>query len=253
MSHLLKHVAEHLRLSATREEKTLPSYDELPNFKNYPGCAWEVWGSKDQLGTVNLLTDAVVKRAAEEIKTGRAISLNWPIQFPSKPAFGRAIPEHKAWIKPGGAGVRDDELHINTQSGSQWDGLKHFPVVEHQVLYNNTPVESLPKGGLNFPDPSNIDPEVIKLGIHNWAQHGICGRGVLLDLVRFYTKNGKDLPYDPWTSHAIPLVDLEACAREQGVTFRRGDILVLRVGFIQKYFKTTLEEKDALRERTETL
>lgn len=47
-------------------EKPLPTFDELPAYKNFPGCAWGVWGPDDQLGTVNLLTDEVVKKAAEE-------------------------------------------------------------------------------------------------------------------------------------------------------------------------------------------
>ena len=47
----------------------LPTFDELPKYKNFAGCAWGVWGPNDQLGTVNLLTDEVVQRAAaEEIK-----------------------------------------------------------------------------------------------------------------------------------------------------------------------------------------
>jgi hypothetical protein len=51
------------------EEMKLPTYDELPMFKDMPGCAWSLWGEKDQLGTVNLLTEEVVARAAnEEIK-----------------------------------------------------------------------------------------------------------------------------------------------------------------------------------------
>lgn len=49
--------------------KALPMYDELPPFKNFSGCAWQVWGEDDQLGTVNMLTDEVVqKSAAEEIR-----------------------------------------------------------------------------------------------------------------------------------------------------------------------------------------
>lgn len=46
----------------------LPSFDELPNFHEFTGCAWGVWGEGDQLGTVNLLTEDVVKEAAKEIK-----------------------------------------------------------------------------------------------------------------------------------------------------------------------------------------
>ena len=52
-------------------DKKLPSFDELPRFHEFTGCAWDVWGKGDQLGTVNLLTDAIVKRAAqEEIRYG---------------------------------------------------------------------------------------------------------------------------------------------------------------------------------------
>lgn len=49
-------------------ERPLPAFDDLPAFKDFPGCAWEVWGKDDQLGTVNLLTDDLVKEASKEIK-----------------------------------------------------------------------------------------------------------------------------------------------------------------------------------------
>ena len=52
--------------STFSSEKPLPTFDELPAYKNFPGCAWAVWGPDDQLGTVNLLTEDVVKKAAEE-------------------------------------------------------------------------------------------------------------------------------------------------------------------------------------------
>jgi hypothetical protein len=44
----------------------LPAFDDLPLFHEFVGCAWDVWGKGDQLGTVNLLTDEVVRRAANE-------------------------------------------------------------------------------------------------------------------------------------------------------------------------------------------
>lgn len=49
-------------------DKKLPTFEELPNFHEYTGCAWEVWGKDDELGTVNLLTEKVVAEAAKEIK-----------------------------------------------------------------------------------------------------------------------------------------------------------------------------------------
>ncbi|KAF9445766.1 hypothetical protein P691DRAFT_251987 [Macrolepiota fuliginosa MF-IS2] len=235
--------------------KKLPTFDELPHFKNFSGCAWGVWGPDDELGTVNLLTDEVVARtAAEEIRTGKRVSLNWPINFPERPLFQRKSPEVKMLVRAGSsAGMpRDDELHINTQSGTQWDGLRHYGVVEHQVFYNNTPAATLPLGINAHPNPTAIGGDHKKLGIQNWATHGICGRGVLLDIVSHYTKNGAPLPYDPWTTYAVTAPMLEAVAKAQGVKFRDGDVLLLRVGFMQKFSRVSQSERDALHERPET-
>ncbi|KAI0355185.1 hypothetical protein OH77DRAFT_1425248 [Trametes cingulata] len=237
---------------ATTERK-LPTYDELPKFKDFSGCAWEVWGKDDQLGTINLLTDDVVSEAAKEIRSGKAICLNWPIQFPDKPAFGRIPPKHEIIFKADRGAVHDDLLHINTQSGTQWDGLKHFGLLKHGLFYQGTPASFFKNGEIRIEDPTDIDPELIKFGIHNWAQHGICGRGVLLDMVKFYSEaNGGRLPYDPMTTHAVPAADLIACAQKQGVTFRRGDILLIRVGFIQRYYGGTQEERNSIAQKPET-
>ncbi|KAJ3002800.1 hypothetical protein NUW54_g5649 [Trametes sanguinea] len=54
------------------------------------------------------------------------------------------------------------------------------------------------------------------------------------------------------TTHAIPASDLIACAEKQGITFRRGDILLLRVGFIQRFCSTTQEERDSIADKPET-
>ncbi|EIM82290.1 uncharacterized protein STEHIDRAFT_102776 [Stereum hirsutum FP-91666 SS1] len=242
-------------------EKPLPSFDELPKYRNFVGCAWDVWGPNDQLGTINLLTEGVVKRGAqEEVRTGKTVALNWPINFPAKPFFNRKAPEHRTWMKA--FTVRDDELHINTQSGTQWDGMKHFPLIEHEMCYGGVPARSLPDGQISFNGPGTVDPELIKLGIHNWAQHGICGRGVLLDLVGFQSSQVSssttspfsppsalaNLPYDPWTSHPIQVSELLACAQSQGVTFRRGDILLIRMGFIRRFEEASVEERERLSE-----
>jgi hypothetical protein len=47
-------------------DMTLPAFKALPHYKNYTGCAWGVWPADDELGTVNLLTEDVVLRAAKE-------------------------------------------------------------------------------------------------------------------------------------------------------------------------------------------
>ncbi|KAF9646607.1 hypothetical protein BDM02DRAFT_2999451 [Thelephora ganbajun] len=221
----------------------LPTFDELPPFHDMPGCGW-IWGEDDQLGTVNLLSDEVVQRACrEQVRIGKSISLNWPINFPEKPLFHRHALQHESHIihEYDNPAIRDDTLFL---SGSQWDGLKHFGVLEHGVYYNNVRASSIPLGSVDCTDPKAVDPLALKLGIQNWANHGICGRGVLLDMVRYWEAKGT--PVDPWTSYAIAPKELEECAKAQGITFRRGDILLLRVGFIRKYYESTREERDRL-------
>ena len=51
---------------------------------------------------------------------------------------------------------------------------------------------------------------------------------------------------DPLTKYAITPEELQECANAQGITFRRGDILLLRVGFIRRYYDSTREERDVL-------
>jgi hypothetical protein len=84
-------------------------------------CAWDVWGQGDQLGTINLLTPEVVAAAAKEVKDGLSVSLNLPLQLPSKPSFHRKEPVvtiKEMWGVQ--TPVRDEEIHMNSQSGSQW-------------------------------------------------------------------------------------------------------------------------------------
>lgn len=87
----------------------------------------------------------------------------------------------------------------------------------------------------------------------DWAKHGICGRGVLVDLVSYFESGGSPLPYDPWSSHSVELKDILACAKKQGVEFRLGDILILRVGFIRRYSSSSLEERLSFHGKPETL
>ncbi|KAI0032709.1 hypothetical protein K488DRAFT_85615 [Vararia minispora EC-137] len=212
--------------------RQLPDYDDLPSFRGIPGCAWDVWGKGDELGTVNLLTNTVVQQAArEEIRTGKRVAVDLPVNFFTQPLFGRRPAEITSWVKP--SDRRDEEIRINTQSSSHWTGLLHFPLPGHGVLYQGVSCSTAPVGTLNINEPGNVDPNTICLGIHGWAQHGISGRGVLLDVARHYSMAGNTPPYDPFRRYEISSATLEACARDQGVVFRPGDILLLRTGFLE--------------------
>ncbi|KAJ7753431.1 hypothetical protein DFH07DRAFT_1031039, partial [Mycena maculata] len=142
----------------------------------------------------------------------------------------------------------------NTQSGTQWDGLRHFPLIEHGIFYNNMRLDALPHGTVSFQNPHQIDPAHARIGIQNWATHGICGRGMLLDLVSHQTSlaTNQALPYDPWSAYAISVPELEACAQVQGIKFQWGDILILCVRFTKKYYEALQAEREALQGKPET-
>lgn len=74
---------------------------------------------------LNLLTPQVVATAAKEIKTGVRMSLDWSLDKPSYPSFGRDPFKHTIKSKHPRS-VNDDILEFNTQCSSQWDGLRHY-------------------------------------------------------------------------------------------------------------------------------
>lgn len=55
-----------------------------------------------------------------------------------------------------------------------------------------------------------------------------------------------NIPHTPFTNQHIPLKQLLEIAREEGVTLRKGDILLIRTGWTDAYYKLSEEEKDKL-------
>lgn len=105
-----------------------PPFSALPlKAAGPPGNAWGRYGDNDQLGTLNLLTPNVIATAAREIVSGVRISLDWPLNKPSYPSYGRDPFVHEIRQRGGpDRVVNDDILTFNTQSSSQWDGFRHY-------------------------------------------------------------------------------------------------------------------------------
>lgn len=96
-----------------------------------------------------------------------------------------------------------------------------------------------------------------KCSIHHWSDHGIAGRGVLLDYRSYAEKTG--FRYDAGGSHSITYSELYDCGKDQGIDIRPeaqggdikvGDILFIRSGFVQSYHGRTLEEHRKIASRT---
>jgi len=211
----------------------LPSYDELPIKPEFPArCAWGVFGDQDQIGTLNLLTPERVAGAARLVQKGDVFALNWELGLPDPPLFSRASLRHS--ITRRRHNVFDDVYdNFNTQSSSQWDGLRHFGHPAHG-FYNGVSEEQI------------LGEDVGPNGIEHWARRGIAGRGVLIDFARFAAAHG--LAYEPGSRYGITASQLRSAADWQGVKFETGDILLLRTGWIEWYTSLDLEQRKQLAE-----
>jgi hypothetical protein len=151
LQNLTSRVGQAVGLMSDSPTYTFPDFDDMPPVPNMPqGNAWGFFdkdGKKDEIGSklcqlqlrmaiqitcvlrltaLNLLTPAVVLEASKEIKTGRRVQLDWSLDNVNFPSIGRKQFEHKIVdLAPHGFVALDDEIHMNTQSGSQWDSLKH--------------------------------------------------------------------------------------------------------------------------------
>ncbi|KAF2724576.1 hypothetical protein K431DRAFT_217609 [Polychaeton citri CBS 116435] len=220
------------------QDKPIPRFSELPVDKNGPHHNACNYGPDDELGTLNRLTDELVAASAHsEIKTGKRISLNWPLDAQGDlPFFGRQQFHKEIYQKPPRI-VNDDVWTFNTQSSSQWDGLRHFGYQREQRFYNNVTLDQI--HGTNGVAKTNVN------GIGAWSEQGIVGRGILLDYHSWRLKKGR--AHDAFASNSISLDDLKQVAHDQGTEVKFGDVLLVRSGYMDAYSRLSRDEIDMLR------
>jgi kynurenine formamidase len=179
---------------------------------------WGRWGPDDQLGTLNLITPERVQSAAALIRSGRRVSMQIPINTAAgpdnpNPAIHFVTQGHDIDIGSGGLRFGLDFLGMACHGDchSHVDALCHISY--HGLTYNGRPAEEV----LTSKGATELD--IAKIG-----EHGVVGRGVLLDLPRF--RGVKWL--EP--GEAVTRAELEACEAAQGVHIGEGDIFVYRTG-----------------------
>ncbi|KAJ5263390.1 hypothetical protein N7478_010995 [Penicillium angulare] len=229
---------------------TRPQFHELPLQPHHPkGSAWGLWGAHDERGTLNLLSEDVVRAAGMEVLDGKVVSLNLPIDVPLKPMNPRRKKCSHTIIAKGHA--NDDEIDFNTQSSSHWDGLRHFPYSDSKIFYNGVTQDDISgpdantKIGIQSQSTLRIIPPILTDTISaDLATKPIVSRGVLLDWYSYAQREG--LQTSPFTNQAIPLSHLENIATEQGITFNQGDVLLIRTGWTAAYHQLSEGEKENL-------
>ena len=173
------------------------------------------WGPGDRRGALNYVTPARVLAAAGEVRLGRTVSLEAPIETQAapdnpEPAVDEMISAGDQ-ADPAGLTFARDRLSMNVHGNadSHIDALCH--VMFRARLYNDVPADTVTSAG--------ADELSIEL-----ASNGIVGRGVLLDIPRL-----RGVPWLEPGDH-VTADDLTRAEEAQGVRVGEGDLLFVRVG-----------------------
>ncbi len=218
--------------------KDSPAAPDYPGFADLPvragapgGSSWGVFGDDDQIGTLNFIGAEQVREAAELVQQGKVFALNWDIGLPAPAFFKRESIKHTVFEKYPGFAIDDYLDSFWPQASSQWDGLRHIGDDENG-FYNGATLEEV------------IAPGAGRLGIEHWAERGIAGRGVLVDVVRWSLEEGESL--DPFDFFAIGPTLIEEILERRGVTLAKGDMLIFRTGWVEAYERLSQPERDEL-------
>lgn len=175
---------------------------------------WGRWGTADERGLLNVLTPEHVRKAAGLVTRGRVYSLAIPLQAKA-PIWPT---RHANWhtntysnVNGPGLGGADDMLMMHTHGTTHMDALSH--IYYDGAMYNGYPANKMDGRGT----PHNAITAVA----------GIVTRGVLLDLAAHAGVAHLEL------GHEVTGGELAACAAEQGVEVRAGDVVLLRTGWLR--------------------
>jgi kynurenine formamidase len=203
------------------------AYDDLPTTPDGRHHAWNVFDG-DESGSLSLITDERVRKAAAEISTGERVSLSVPFGTFSPALSGnRGDLQHTVTRTRSGGDDRIDNFYL--QESSQWDGFAHVRYREHGFL-----------GGRDVPQLDDGE-----LGMDRMAPGGIITRGVLVDIAGHRAAVGR--PWRPDERYQITTDDVDEVLAYQRTSPRPGDVLLLRTGWVGWYLGLDDAGRAALR------
>lgn len=196
---------------------------------------WGKWGDDDEVGSLNYLTAEHIVGSVGAIRQGKVFTLQVPMANPAgDPVWpGRVGAQRYMVIDkghylagkgpsfPGGLEYADDFMTCFLQGSTQYDALGHTWYDDE--IWNGYDAKTT-IGGL------------AKASVFPIATKGVVGRGVLLDMARYREKEVLD------KGETFTHEDLMACAQKQGTDIQKRDILVIRTGWIGKFYKVSREE-----------
>lgn len=176
---------------------------------------WGRWGSEDERGALNLISNEKRATAADLVSDGVAVSC--ALELPTKPAPDNPTPVRHAMLVAGDI-ERDQELQGSQDYfaiGSHGTATTHLDALCHIFVDNKM---------YNGFDRHEVTSVGARRNSIMSGKDGIVSRGVLLDIPAF-----KGVPYLE-LGERITVKDLEAAESRQHVTVSEGDILLICTG-----------------------
>lgn len=188
------------------------------------------WGPEDQIGTLNMMTEATQLEVLSKVRSGKSydLSVEYFVGMPSFHSLGD--PGYQYWLthtphgtvvdNPNGMGEEmnkkvsytGDAISMYTHMGTHIDALNHFGL-NGKIWNGFTPEEYLGNKGWKKTGAETIPP--------------IIARGVLLDVA--------DLKGPLPKNYRITAKDLQLSLEKQDIRLKRGDVVLIRTGQAQFY------------------
>lgn len=190
------------------------------------------WGPEDEIGTLNMMTNASRLSVLSSINSGQVydLSVDYFVGMPSFHVLGD--PPYQYWLthtphgtivdNPNGLGPEmnrkvsytGDAISMYTHMGTHIDALNHFGL-NGKIWNGFTPEEYLGDKGWKKTGAETIPP--------------VIARGVLIDIPAY--KEVKHLP----NNYRINASDLKGALKRQAVSLQPGDVVLIRTGQAQHY------------------
>ncbi|MPY57119.1 cyclase family protein [Streptomyces spongiae] len=200
-----------------------PTYQQLLERTDAPpGSSWHLFPDQPERGMANFAGPEEVRRAAREVREGRAFNLDHALDaFDPPMSRARGIPRHRITAKHDQA--RDDVLEeFFLQANTQVDGLRHRRASGHG-FYNGVP-------------DHEITPRSPRLGVQLWAETPLAGRGLLIDVEGFL--RDRATPLDHVNGPALDPGLLDQALAAQGCRVDPGDLILVHTGWARWYLTT---------------
>ncbi len=216
---------------------------------------WGEFGLDDQRGRMNLVDRTKVLQGIAEVQEGLTFCLSLPLDVPGGMALNpRRLPVQKfSTLRDGKSQgqqgfcwsyadedetltdvVCDEVLLMNTQYSTQWDSLAHMGSRfdadgdghAEAVFYNGyragVEIHGAAEDTNAVADWARFPaPHAGALGIENLAEHGVQGRGVMIDLEHHLGRRRQAVGYD----QLMHILDAD------GVAVEVGDMVCIHTGF----------------------